>query len=284
MLCIIDCQKQMPPPSEHNPTNFGEFVALVEEQQARVRGSLWFRGTGNSAYKLLPSLYRHCIRKNMAELEALERDLMTRFRQRSIPFVNRPLLDDWDMFFFKQHYGVPTRLLDWTENPFIALYFAVMSCQLTGKFVGDDAVLEFPSDAAVWMLTPDAWNAHALRHQGFDRGILTPTDDALKGYKPLTKFSDMNIYPVAMYGAHNSPRIVAQRGVFTIFGQGTSAMEEAYDADKFPVNCLTKIVLNKLVLPGIRRSLLNTGITESVVFPDLDGLAREIKRVFKFDF
>jgi hypothetical protein len=220
----------------------------------------------------------------MVELEALERELMTRFRQRSIPFVARPLTDEWDLFFFKQHYGVPTRLLDWTENPFIALYFAVMSCGFTGRFKGDEAVLKFSADAAVWMLNPVAWNAHALRHQGFDRGILTPADEALQSYKPLTKFSELNVHPVAMYGAHNSPRIVAQRGVFTIFGQGTSAMEEVYDSDGFPVGCLTKVVLDKLVLPGIRKSLLKTGFTESVVFPDLDGLAKEIKRVFKFDF
>ena len=42
-------------------------------------------------------------------METLERQLMVRFRQRSIPLHNRVLTDEWDMLFFMQHYGVPTR-------------------------------------------------------------------------------------------------------------------------------------------------------------------------------
>jgi FRG domain len=216
-------------------------------------------------------------------LEELERKLMVRFRQRSIPFVAQAQKDDWDMLFFKQHYGVPTRLLDWTENPLIGLYFAVMSSPFSVKARRSGSTLMFSSDAAVWVLDPTAWNNHALRHQSFDRGILVPGDEVLQGYKPFSKFPDMNMQPVELYGAHNSPRIVAQRGVFTIFGQSTHAMEQAFDTDAFPTGGLLKLVLTKDVLPALRRSILNQGITESVVFPDLEGLAREIKRSFAFE-
>lgn len=48
---------------------------------------------------------------------------MIRFRQRSIPFSDRSLQDDWEALFFMQHYRVPTRLLDWSENPFISFHF-----------------------------------------------------------------------------------------------------------------------------------------------------------------
>jgi hypothetical protein len=274
----------MPPVPERRPASFGEFVALAEEQQSRAGRSLWFRGSGRSDYRLLPSLYRHRIAKSIAEFQRLEADLMMRFRQRSMPFVSRPLSDDWDLLFFKQHYGVPTRLLDWTENPFIGLFFAIMSGEFKGKFKTGIAVLKFSSDSAVWILDPVKWNRHALRHQGFDRGILTPADDALQSYRPLTKYNDMNIDPVAMYGAHNSPRIVAQRGAFTIFGKGARPMEDVYSTDDFPPDCLTKVVLGHALLSEIRSSLLRTGITESVVFPDLDGLSKEIRRDFKFDF
>ena len=94
----------------------------------------------------------------------------------------------------------------------------------------------------------------------------------------------MNVQPVALYGSHNSPRIVAQRGVFTIFGKSTKGMEETYVSEAFPNNCLMKIVLDRSILPAMRASVLNNGITESVVFPDLEGLAREIKRDFQFDY
>jgi FRG domain len=180
---------------------------------------------------------------------------------------------------------VPTRLLDWTENPFIAFYFAVTGALFkVRRRRGQDASLTYSSDASIWILNPVAWNKHALRQQSYGGEVLTPGDAALHPYKPLTKFSDMYVDAVALYGAHNSPRIVAQRGVFTIFGQRTIPMEQSYEKEKFPQDCLLKVDLDRSVLPEMRASILNQGITESVVFPDLDGLAREMKREFKFEY
>lgn len=274
----------MGPVPEKHPQSFREYIALIERQQLRTGDTLWFRGAGKVTYPLLPTLYRHRRHRTAMAIGDLERQLIFRFRQRSIPFLTRTLADDWDMLFFMQHYGIPTRLLDWTENPFIGLYFAVMSSPFSGKVKDGKIVLSFSSDAAIWVLDPISWNRHALRHQGFDRGILTPTDEALQSYKPLTPLSEMNVQPVALYGAHNSPRIVAQRGAFTIFGQSTKGMDEIYSAENFPAGCLTKVVLDRSVLPIMRKAILAHGITESVVFPDLDGLAKEIKRGFEFEY
>ena len=86
--------------------------------------------------------------------------------------------------------------------------------------------------------------------------------------------------PIAIYGTHNSNRIVAQRGVFTIFGKGTNPMNKVLDEDN---NCLSKIVLPKDKIESILSSLISIGITDSVVFPDLDGLSKELKRFHGFD-
>jgi hypothetical protein len=264
---------------EEKPASFKDFVALVEDTQSATSASLWYRGCGRSSYKLLPTLYRHPRITAIAGLAKLEAQLMTRFRQRSIPFHSRALSDDWHALFFMQHYGVPTRLLDWTENPFIAFYFAVMSAESTTTATH---ATKYVHDAAVWIVDPIIWNRHALRHQSFDAGVLAPGDEALKGYKPTRDYSSMNNHPVALYGAHNSPRIVAQRGVFSIFGQNTAPMEDIYDDDSYPTDSLIKIVLKKSRIGAMRESVLNHGITESVIQPDLDGLASEIKRSFKF--
>ena len=270
----------MPAPKQERPKKFTDFVSLVDGFQSKAEHSLWYRGCGKSAYTLQPSLYRHRQKNKIAELSSLELQLITRFRQRSIPFHDRSLLDDWDTLFFMQHYGVPTRLLDWTENPLMALYFAVMSAPFTVKRGGE---LQFASDAAVWALDPIAWNRKSLQHQSYDGGVMAPGDEALKGYKPVPSYSGMFNHPVALYGAHNSSRIVAQRGVFTIFGQNCEPMEAVFEKHRFPKGCLIKIILSKNELPAVRKSLLKHGITESVVFPDLDGLAREIRRTFGFE-
>jgi hypothetical protein len=179
-----------------------------------------------------------------------------------------------------QHYRVPTRLLDWTENPFVATYFAIVDAQFK---VTKRGKMTFKKAAAVWVLSPVAWNRHALSHQSFDGGVLTPDDDALKGYRPAQPFKGMNNFPVAIYGAHNSPRIVAQRGVFTIFGQNTEPMDRAYTSQGFPQDSLVKIVFDTNIIQKLRDSVFHHGMTESMVFPDLDGLAREIRRAFEFE-
>lgn len=265
---------------EEKPDSLPDFLALVQELQTAATESLWYRGCGRRSYILLPSLYRHTKAKSPDQFAELERKLMTRFRQRSLPYHTRSLVDDWDTLFFMQHYGIPTRLLDWTENPLTALHFALMGASRKKNPKGE---YKFEEAASVWILDPVKWNRHALSHQSFEGGALTPGDEALKGYKPTLTFSGMNNHPVALYGAHNSPRIVAQQGVFTIFGQDTVPMEKLYQVKSFPVNSLIRITIKSSVIARMRKSLLSHGVTESVVYPDLEGLALEIKRSFGFE-
>jgi hypothetical protein len=95
--------------------------------------------------------------------------MLSRFQQRSIPFLARPLQGDWEKLFFMQHTAIPTRLLDWTENPFVALYFALTDEPETPN-----------GDAAIWVLDPAAWNRKSLGHITFKGGILSVDDSLLE--------------------------------------------------------------------------------------------------------
>ena len=132
------------------------------------------------------------------------------------------------------------------------------------------------------MLNPGRWNRHALRDVSYKGQIIAPGDEALKGHRSTADFSGMKTSPIAVYGSYNSPRIVAQRGTFTVFGQSTKPMEQIFDKEAFPQNSLVKLTILPSVVPRLRRSILDHGVTESVIFPDLSGLALEIKRSFGF--
>jgi len=269
----------MPKPTEVRPVSFADYISHVEGIKKSASGPLWFRGAGKSGYKLLPSLYRHSTKRTIDAIARLERDTMIWFRQRSIPFTAKSLADDWDALFYMQHYRAPTRLLDWSESPFVALYFALMSASFSTTKSG----VTYKDDAAVWILEPVSWNRHALNHQSYDGGILVTKDTELISYQPAESFAKMNNHPVAMFGAHNSPRIVAQRGVFTIFGQNVASMDDAFETAVFPSTCLTKIIIEKHIILEIRDSLLSYGVTESAIYPDLEGLSLEMRRSFGFE-
>jgi hypothetical protein len=253
-----------------------EFGNEVDRLMTLPSETRWFRGIGNHAYDLKPTLFRHPGIAALKPLE-LERTLLTRFRQRSIPFLPHRIEEDWELLFLMQHHGVPTRLLDWTENPYVALYFALVSCRR------DTATGAYP-DCCVWSLDPVAWNRAVLDDITFAGGVLVTSDRQLDSHKPGINESLFRRRPVAMYGSYNSPRIVAQRGTFTVFGSDVAPME----AVQATVPAITDNVLSKLTIPGssvasMLKALSSIGYTDSVLFPDLDGLAREIKRSFGFE-
>lgn len=252
--------------------DFGEAVETLLST-ADVR---WYRGIGDSVHTLTPSLFRHPKIATLKPLE-LEQQLIIRFRQRSIPYLNQRIEDDWELLFLMQHHGVPTRLLDWSENPYIALYFALTSCKK------NPATGNYP-DCCVWSLDPIIWNRTVMDHISYTDGVLVPADDRISGHKPGIKDTLHSKKPVAMYGSYNSPRIVAQRGAFTVFGSDILPMEIV----KENTPSITDNVLSKITIPGasvlqIAKSLTAIGYTDSVVFPDLDGLSREIKRGYGFE-
>lgn len=257
-----------------------EYISFVEEQCLIHKGQLWYRGCGNASYELKPSLYRHKQPQTIEDFMLLEKDLMARFQQRSIPFHSRALTDTWEWLFLMQHYGVPTRLLDWSESPLMALFFAVTYAHSKLSLKGRPI---FDGDASIWVLNPVQWNKHAIDLRSFAGSILTTDDPNVSAYKPVGDINTMKPFPIAIYGAHNSQRIVAQRGVFVCFGKYTTPMEELYEQESFPEDCLIKITVKKKRLPHMSEALRRYGITDSVVFPDLDGLAREIKREYSFE-
>jgi hypothetical protein len=271
------------PTTKLNVSSFQGYVRVVHKLQARAEGPLWYRGCCRANFQLKPRLYRRKPSPSLRDLVVLERELRDGFSLRSIPFMadrQRQPQSNWEWMFLMQHHGVPTRLLDWTESPFIGLHFAVMDAALRKAL---DHTVYCTAHAAVWVLDPVSWNRHVLEKTGYTGGVIVPDDRFLKAYTNDSLTGGGDTLPLAVYGAHNSARIVAQRGAFVLFGRSRVSMAAVRRKQDFPGECLRKIVIRKTCIPGLREEALKYGITESTVFPDLDGLARELRRTHGFE-
>lgn len=244
--------------TEYIDTTMAITDAWIDEEAMRFRP--WFRGQAHAGWKLTPGVYRKGVQ--------LPDESMCRwhFRRRAYPYLsNSPALPetDWDWYFLMQHYGFPTRLLDWTESALLGLFFAVREPSAKGG-------------AAVWILDP-WWFNERIAGQGNkvffwdDLKIashLPPDSDGSKTRLPPI--------PVALRPPHTSSRIAAQQSVFTIHGSRRRGLE-AYDAmgDR-----LFKVVIPQSVRPRIHRELEIAGVTETSIFPELASVSRELLLYF----
>ncbi|MCX7378701.1 MAG: FRG domain-containing protein [Alphaproteobacteria bacterium] len=245
-----------------------DFASLVI-QETRGQSRRWFRGTRNCIYRLVPSLYRHPSIKGTDRLIELEWELLSEFRHEAPPFSNRLPPENLELLFLMQHYGIPTRLLDWTENPFIALFFALENARQ--ERAGEEV------DATVWILDPVNLNKIAYSNRANANRVYGAYADELAAYQPSQDAKKVSmLLPLAIHGVHNSQRIVAQRGSFTIFGRDTTALDQNSALSGFS-GVVKQIRISANSKKQMFDDLFNIGVADSVVYPDLDGLGREIR-------
>jgi len=220
---------------------------------------LWFRGHANNEYTLMPTIYRTPYSwKN-------ELPLLHQFKARASRFLNHLPNEDIEWLFIMQHHATPTRLLDWSENALVALAFAV---QYRTEKHND-------KDADVWCLNPITLNSH-IRFTSYEDEKI-PNICENKDLQSMYESSRQD-FPIAIIGPQNSDRIIAQKGVFTLFPNKDSfKLETLADAKEF----LTRIKIPQLHIDKIKEELYYIGITESSLFPELDSISKELKRNFE---
>ena len=231
-------------------SNFLEIISkIITEWSSSETGEVrpWYRGQKRADWSLLPGEYRY--------QDINFDELRSEFMLKSRPLLDHVPVNDWEWYFLMQHYGLPTRLLDWTVGALIALHFAL--CQNTGDY-----------DAAVWILDP--WELNRWNY-GVPELILTPDKQAQSYLYPPYVTKKLSPKPIAVIPPYNSSRITVQRGAFTVHGGISKGIEAQFSTR------LVQIVIPKKSCIQTRRDLRNAGISEFTVFPDLDGLSRDIR-------
>ena len=157
---------------------------------------LWFRGQADADHHLVPGAFRFPDYMNN------EQAMLNEFKQDAMLRADCKEEGDWGWMVLAQHYGVPTRLLDWTLNPLQALYFAA---EKDGELDGE-----------LYVLKPVELNLKALGSGASFPVMLEEGDSRLEGYK-IGRTNGSGLLPVAVIAFNDFPRIGAQRGVFTLF-------------------------------------------------------------------
>lgn len=102
--------------------NFAEFHELIEKYDART---VIYRGMKPVNYPLIPKIGRIVPPDSVGSRERNELEILCLFKERAFQYLDFTPASDWDWLALGQQYGLPTRLLDWTDNPLVACFFAV---------------------------------------------------------------------------------------------------------------------------------------------------------------
>jgi hypothetical protein len=239
-----------------------EYIEKVSDSKG------WFRGHSNKDYKLIPGIQRFYEKGSSAEkFHEKERYITNDYQSRASSLLReKPSLDDFSAWItLMQHYGLPTRLLDWSRSPLYALYFATLPDNKPQK-----------TDACVWIIDPFELNGYAgLEKETYiyhmqHKIVKNVIRSAFRSYS-IPGYDDKI---VACYATEADGRVHSQQSAFTVHSSLTqlSEMNELTNG-----NLLSQIMIPKERKDGIFMALYELGITHSNVFPDLEHVALDIR-------
>ncbi len=247
------------------PAHVIKSIPQLIDETRDFGSAAFYRGHRRFEWELTPAVFRSTCKGD-------ERSMLNDFRNRTpVRYDNSP--DERDLcnwLCLAQHFGLPTRLLDWTLSPLVAAYFA------TEPDPHDDA-----RPGAIWVLNPSKLNEMA----GQGRGVFcfSMNNEVVKELVEPA-FDDACTSPqkvIAVGPTERDTRLFVQQSVFTLHGDGKSLQERRAeflpDAEEQRRLLVCGFIL-PFSKPELRRDLERLGIHEAALFPDLSNLARFVAR------
>jgi hypothetical protein len=239
------------------------FTSSWQHSISRFRSDFVFRGASLAGHGLVTSL-------QAGGYEPHELHLLTSFRKYALRnAVHGDSL--WNWLSLAKHHGLPTRLLDWTYSPYVAMHFATHSLAAFGE------------DGAIWCV--DYKKANELLPRRFrklleDASLNIFTTEMLSELAAtLRDFDAMAKHDFVAFFEPPSldERIVNQFALFSLPSRSNLRLDEFFDRQP---NLCRRIIIPAELKWEIRDKLDQGNITERVLFPGLDGLSAWLKRYF----
>ena len=273
-------------------SKLSDYLEAIEKLVFRYRGdptspTFIYRGHSSDSYELLPGLLRKyknyvdedhgvCV-TNSIYGPIKEKAILNAFIQEASSIVSIPPdeLSKWAEY--AQHFGAPTRLLDWSSNPLVALYFACAKGENKGR---------------VWLLHLANYNGVWKRQMEWpiDKSVRQAINDSMHGTAEYE-------YPIPYTPYYLDPRMSAQGSYFLAWGSKHESFEDMFLKDGYqmiiPENTNSRhyglheqqaFLLSFLIHPDrklhLLRELDTVGINEKSLFPGLDGIGRYVERKY----
>jgi len=235
------------------------------EPIGRFRSPFAFRGVERPEPELLTGLMRLG-----GDYAAMEGHLLRNFRKyatRDAVAADSP----WNWLALGQHHGLPTRLLDWTFSPLVALHFAAEHADC----YGEDGVVWCVDFAATKRHLPEALR-EALQAEGADVFTAEMIGAVAPGLREFDGLSD-EVFVAFLEPPSLDDRIINQYALFSLASSPTASLE-AWLADR--PGLARRVVIPAGLKWEVRDKLDQANVTERVLSPGLDGLSRWLKRQY----
>ena len=263
------------PIQEQRISSLGDLIDQVTPTEpdpvtGRHRDTGVYRGAADASRSLLTSLDRLGGVDPPHTKGDLEEHILRNFIRYSRPYFSTPPVNEWELLVAAQHHGLPTRLLDWTYSPLVAAHFATLNRELE-------------VERAVWRLD---WKKVHRRFDFPELALLIQDLDELFDkdghFSPWVLFnreSGEKPFACMIEPPSLDARIVAQAAVFTL----CSDRSQPFDAflEKHGLgDALTRFVIPADQVARVRDQLDLASVDERRLFPDLDGVAAQMRRYY----
>lgn len=259
---------------DHIKAIYGETESHLQVSDLKT---LFFRGQQKKSFKLQPNAFRDDTSKDAERVHLLNyRDQLSR-HNRPYDFIKQRTEILSDM----QHYGLKTRLMDWTFSPLIALHFA-----LSGDSETEDSVVHIFNP---WLYREKYFSNFAKEYPHkhdmhiLGRALLPDHShhsiaNILKKefYEEELKPSELEL-PFPFIAEFNNQRIIHQLGCFTIHGTNTAPLDCQAGMSEHP-HLIQQIIISEDSRDEIRADLKMLFINDYSIFPDMEGMATHLKQ------